>query len=301
MMKILRTPDSYFEGLEDYGFAPHYTTIQADDGTPIRIHHIDEGPCEAQPILLMHGNPSWSYLHRKMVRMLLKTGRRVIAVDLVGLGRSDKPASKEDYTLARHYDWMSQWLIAMKLKNITLYCQDWGGTIGLYLVSMHPQQFDRVVISNSGMPLGEGGTPFFEMWLDMMEKATVFPWEIFWRGFHKPISEAVRKGYMAPFPGPEYQAGITSFPGLIAVRPDNPGAPINRAAWERLKRFDKPFLTVFGALDPASRGLDQRLQKAIPGAAGRQHLLVDDASHFIQEDAPEVLVEQICNFLNVSA
>ena len=144
-MKILRTPDACFDNLPDYDYQPHYTTIRDEDGTEIRIHHIDEGPRDAEPILLMHGNPTWAYLYRKMIPGLLKSGRRVIAVDLVGLGRSDKPANKSDYTLARHYRWMSDWMVAMDLKHITLFCQDWGGTIGLSMVTEHPERFDRVI------------------------------------------------------------------------------------------------------------------------------------------------------------
>lgn len=300
-MKILRTPDSQFENLPDYDFAPHYTTIHDEDGTPIRIHHIDEGPRDAQPILLMHGNPSWSYLHRKMIRPLVQTGRRVIAVDLVGLGRSDKPSEKSDYTLARHYDWMAQWLKGMDLNHITLYCQDWGGTIGLYLVSLFPERFDRVMISNSFIPLGEGENEFMRMWTGMMKDATTFPWEVFAQGVARPISNAELMAYQAPFPSPEYQAGIVKFPMLIAVQTDNPGAPLNRAAWERLKTFNKPFVTVFGGLDPVSGGLDLRMQKSIPGAAGQDHCTIPHAHHFIQEDAPEILVERLTRFLEVSA
>ncbi|HAH08538.1 MAG TPA: haloalkane dehalogenase, partial [Alphaproteobacteria bacterium] len=149
-MEIMRTPDERFATLEGYAFAPHYLTITDEDGTPVRIHYVDEGPRDAKPILLMHGNPTWSYLHRKMIPPLAAAGYRVIAVDLVGCGRSDKPAQKADYTLARHYDWMSKWFTAMSLKEVTLYCQDWGGTIGLYLVSRFPDHFARVVASNTG-------------------------------------------------------------------------------------------------------------------------------------------------------
>ena len=233
-MKILRTPDDRFDNLPDYTFEPHYTEIRDEDGTSIRVHHIEEGRADAAFILLMHGNPTWAFLYRKMVPALAKAGRRVIAVDIVGCGRPDKPAARDDYTLARHYDWMSKWLVANDLEDITLFCQDWGGTIGLYLVSEFPERFARII----------------------------------------------------------------KFPLLIAVQTDNPGAPLNRKAWEKLKTFDKPFLTIFGALDPVSQGWDKRAQAAIPGAKGQDHFVIEHARHFIQEDAPEILVESILRFLD---
>ena len=189
-MKILRTPDDRFVNLPDFNYAPHYTTVRDEDGTEIRIHHIDEGPRDADPILLMHGNPTWAFLYRKMIPGLLKSGKRVIAVDLVGCGRSDKPAAKSDYTLARHYDWMSKWLQAMNLKNITLFCQDWGGTIGIYLVSLHPERFARVVAANTGLPLGEGENEFMKMWVGMMKEATEFPWHMLHAGMTTKLTEA---------------------------------------------------------------------------------------------------------------
>ncbi len=298
-MKILRTPDSQFDGLDGWSFAPHYTTITADDGTPIRIAHAEQGPSEGEPILLMHGNPSWSYLHRNMMGPLAATGRRVIAVDLVGHGRSDKPASKDDYTLARHIDWMSKWLVAMDLQHTTLYCQDWGGTLGLHLVAAFPERFDRVVISNSGMPLGDRSNWFLKLWTSLMGMAWRFPWFMFKPGFARPISDAVYHAYRAPYPTAAYEKGPAKFPVLIAVSPNNPGVPLNRAAWARLKTFDKPFLTLFGARDPVARGADKRMQRHIPGAAGQAHEVMPTAKHFIQEDEPQWLVERITRFLEV--
>lgn len=298
-MQVLRTPDARFDGLPDWPYAPHYTTIRDDCGAEIRIHRVDEGPRDAPPIVLMHGNPTWAYLYRKMIPGLLATGRRVIAVDLVGCGRSDKPASKDDYTLARHYDWMSKWLLAEDLRNVTLFCQDWGGTIGLYLVSAFPKRFDRVIAANTGLPLGEGGNPALEAWLAMMGAATEFPWGFFDNYLPQGLTEAERRAYRAPFPDPSFEAGITKFPVLIAIHADNPGAPLNRAAWERLESFRKPFLTLFGGADPVSKGWEKRAQRHIPGAAGQQHHVVPDAGHFIQEDAPEEMVQRIISFLAV--
>lgn len=300
-MEILRTPDTCFENLEGYDFAPHYLEVRADDGTPIRIHYVDEGPRDAAPILLMHGNPTWSYLHRKMIRPLVAAGHRVISVDLVGNGRSDKPARKADYTLARHYDWMRQWLVSMDLQRITLYCQDWGGTIGLYLVSVEPQRFDRVIASNTGVPEGQGESEFMKMWVTLMRDATSFPLaQMLPQGMSYKIPPRELAAYLAPFPGPEYMAGICAFPMLIAVQPDNPGVPLNRKVWEGLERYDKPFLTLFGQRDPVSRGLDREMQRRIPGARGQPHHRFETANHFIQEDVPEELVAHTLAFIERS-
>lgn len=300
-MKILRTPDECFAGLEGYRFEPHYREVHDADGTPVRIHYVDEGPRDAAPILLMHGNPTWSYLHRKMIGPLAAAGHRVIAVDLVGNGRSDKPSRKSDYTLARHYGWMGQWLDAMNLDRITLYCQDWGGTIGLYLVASRPQRFDRVVASNTGVPEGEGESEFMRMWVNMMRDATDFPVD---QMIPQLMTCQPTRGeldaYMAPFPSPEYMAGILQFPLLIAVQPDNPGVPLNKKVWEGLERFDKPFLTLFGELDPVSRGADRQMQKRIPGARGQPHQRFANANHFIQEDIPAELVEHILRFIDAT-
>jgi haloalkane dehalogenase len=296
-MKVLRTPDDRFADLPDFNYAPHYTTVRDEDGTEIRIHHIDEGPRDAEPILLMHGNPTWAFLYRKMIPGLLKSGKRVIAVDLVGCGRSDKPAAKSDYTLARHYDWMSKWLLAMNLKDITLFCQDWGGTIGIYLVSLHPERFARVVAANTGLPLGEGESEFMKMWVGMMKAATEFPWHMLHAGMTTKLTEAEDAAYRAPFPTSEYEAGIIQFPLLIAVQKDNPGAPLNREAWKRLASFDKPFLTLFGELDPVARGWEKRAQEYFKGAKGLDHRIIDGAGHFIQEDAADELVKHVNHFI----
>jgi haloalkane dehalogenase len=298
-MQILRTPDDRFSNLPDFPYAPLYAMIKDDDGTELRVHYVDEGPRDAAPILLMHGNPTWAYLYRKMIPGLLAAGHRVIAVDLVGCGRSDKPAAKADYTLERHYDWMSKWLVGLDLKNITLFCQDWGGTIGLYLVSVLPERFDRVIASNTGLPIGEGESEFFKMWVGMMRDAMAFPWHVLTAGMTTRLSEGELAAYHAPFPTPAYEAGIIQFPLLIAVQPDNPGVSLNLAAWERLQTFQKPFLTLFGELDPVARGWEKRAQAAIPGALGQAHRIVAGAHHFIQEDAPQELVENIIRFLSV--
>lgn len=300
-MDILRTPDERFAALEGYAFAPCYQEVRAEDGTPIRIHYVDQGPRDAPPILLMHGNPSWSYIHRKMIGPLAAAGHRVIAVDLVGNGRSDKPAAKSDYTLARHYDWMDQWLTALDLRRITLYCQDWGGTIGLALVSRQPARFDRVVASNTGVPEGRGENAFMKMWVSTMRDATHFPLrQMLPQGMLHKLTPGEMDAYLAPFPTDAYMAGIIAFPLLIAVQPDNPGVPLNKKVWEGLERFDKPFLTLFGARDPVAKGVDREMQRRIPGASGQPHQVFPDAHHFIQEDVPQLLVDHILRFIGSS-
>lgn len=300
-MQILRTPDECFDNLAGFPFAPRYTEIDAGDGSMLRIHHVEEGPSEAAPVLLMHGNPTWSYLYRRMIPGLVAAGHRVLAVDLVGCGRSDKPACKADYTLARHVEWMSRWLVARDLRRITLFCQDWGGTIGLHQVANHPERFDRVIASNTGIPLGEGESEFMKMWVGMMREATDFPFAMVAQGMCNPPGEEELRGYLAPFPDPSFQAGILEFPMLIAVQPDNPGVAINREAWAKLGSFTKPFLTLWGSRDPVARGVDKRMQSHIPGAVGHRHHRFEDANHFIQEDVPEALVEHMLRFLGATA
>ena len=300
-MKVLRTPDACFEGLQDYDYKPHYTTIQADDGTPLRFHHIDEGPADAEPILLMHGNPTWSYLYRHMIPELLKTGRRVIALDHMGCGRSDKPARKKDYTLARHCDWVTKWLLANDLKNITLFCQDWGGIMGLHLVANHPERFDRVIASNTGVPTGTGGNKFLRLWQSGMRYAPFFPWRlVFRRALQRELTPQEYAAFeKAPFPKRKYQAGIIKFPVLITVFANHPEVAINRDTWTKLKSFDKPVLTLFGNRDPVTKGFEKAIQKCIPGARGQAHKIIDGGGHFIQEDKPAELVAEIIPFLEV--
>ncbi len=301
-MKVLRTPDERFAGLEGFAFAPHYTEVHDADRTPLRIHHVDEGPRDAAPILLMHGNPTWSYLYRKWIPRIAAAGHRVVAVDLVGCGRSDKPAERADYTLARHVDWMSKWLRVLDLRDVTLFCQDWGGTLGLHLVAAYPERFARVVAANTGLPLGEGESDFMKMWVGMMRNASEFPLRrMLPSGMTHPITPGEQAAYEAPFPDASYQAGICQFPLLIAFRADHPGVPQNRAAWEALARFEKPFLTLWGALDPVAPGGDRRLQRHIPGAAGQPHQVLPGASHFLQEDAPEELVERVLDFIGATS
>jgi len=301
-MKVLRTPDACFADLPGYDFEPHYLMIEDDDGTPLRVHYIDEGPRSAEPILLMHGNPSWVYIYRKMIPGLLKSGRRVVAVDLIGLGRSDKPAKRKYYTQARHISWMQKWLDGMQLKNITLFCQDWGGTIGLNLVADNPDRFDRVIVANSGIPAGDGGNKGLRTWQFIMNFLPRFPLKTaMGRAIQaEEFSDAEMKAYQAPFPSGKYQAGILAFPALIAIFPENPGVAQNRDAWKKLATFNKPLLTLFGSRDPITKGGESKFHERVPGAHGQNHKILKGAGHFIQEDKPDELVAEILPFLSVS-
>ncbi|WND02989.1 haloalkane dehalogenase [Temperatibacter marinus] len=300
MMKIERTPDQYFENLPDYDFEPTYTTIKDEDGTDIRIHSIDIGPKDADPILLMHGNPTWSFLYRHVIKGLIPTGRRIIALDLVGCGRSDKPAKRKYYTLARHHEWYSKWLEANDLNNITLVCQDWGGTLGLKLVADYPDRFDRIFATNTGLPIGNGGNSWMRWWLRLMKFSLVFPWKMaFEKGFRRnfPTSD-VLAAYKAPFPEKKYQAGILKFPQLIAIFPDNPGVSANRDAWAKLANYHKPLLTVFGNKDPITRGGHKVLMRQIPGSTNQNHAILEGVGHFSPEEAPEELLEYLIPFID---
>jgi haloalkane dehalogenase len=298
-MDFLRTADARFVGLEDYDFEPHYRTITASDGTELRFHFVDEGPRDAAPILLLHGNPSWSYLHRKMIRGLASRGHRVLALDLIGMGRSDKPADKADYSLANHVDWMGQWLEGEDLTDITLYCQDWGGITGLNLLPFHGHRFSRVIASNTGVPAGEGATKGIENWLAFVGSVEELPISgVMQSGTTRKFSAGEMAAYEAPFPDGTFQASPLAFPFLIPVQPDNPGVPMCLAMWEFLETWTKPFLTVFGTEDAISykAGAHLKMQRKIPGAAGQQHIEIEGANHFIQEDAPDQLVEIIDQF-----
>ena len=330
-METIRTPDARFENLPGYSFAPHYTEVSDGEGGRLRIHCVDEGPRDASPILLIHGQPSWSFLYRKMVPILVDAGHRVVAPDLVGFGRTDKPTERSDYTYARHVRWMSDWLEALDLKGITLFCQDWGGLIGLRLVAAFPDRFARVVAANTGLPDGSAGIP--EAAGPAMKKLyeglpVVSPEELrekfaakdgppgflYWRKFCAETEElpvgrivtgfagdgvpdAITAAYDAPFPDESYRAGAHQFPSLVPIFPDDPELPANRKAWEVLERFEKPFLTAFSDNDPVTAGMYKPLRERIPGAKEVNHVTIENAGHFLQEDQGEACAAAILRFI----
>lgn len=297
-MKILRTPEECFEGLADYAFAPHWTEVASGAGGALRLHHVDEGPRDADPVLLMHGEPSWSYLYRHMIPALAASGHRAVAPDLVGFGKSDKPSEQADYSYERHVKWMSDWLLANDLKNITLFCQDWGGLIGLRLVAAFPERFARVVVANTGMPVGTGWSEGFKQWLDLSQSIPELPvGDIVSMGTVRGLSAAEKAAYYAPFPDESYKACARVFPTFVPITPEHPSVAENKEAWKVLERFEKPFLTAFSDGDPVSKGGERVFQERVPGAKGQQHVIIAGGGHFLQEDKPAELVELLDDFI----
>jgi haloalkane dehalogenase len=293
-MHVLRTPDERFKNLPGYDFAPHY--LEADG---VRVHYVDEGPRDAQPVLLLHGEPSWSYLYRKMIPPLAARGNRVIAPDLVGFGRSDKPAAREEYTYARHVSWMLNVLEQLDLRDVTLFGQDWGGLIGLRLAAEHPDRFARIVASNTFLPTGD--IPLgraFDRWRQQSQEMPTFDVsDIIAHGCVTPPTAEVLAAYDAPFPDETYKEGARQFPLLVPATPDDPAAPANRKAWEVLSQWKKPFLCAFGDSDRITGAGAAVLQPAIPGAQGQPHVTIEHAGHFIQEDAGERLAQIVGDFI----
>ena len=298
-MKILRTPDEQFTNLPDYAFEPNYLEIPSGTGESLRIHYVDEGPREAAPVLLLHGEPTWSYLYRKMIPPLVAAGHRVIAPDLVGFGRSDKPSEVADYTYQRHMDWLHAVVDGLQIKNISLFCQDWGGLLGLRLVAERPDDFARVVAANTFLPTGDRhpGDAFLQ-WQKLSQEIPVFETGKLIRGAcARHVPDDVRDAYDAPFPEEHYKAAARAFPMLVPTSPDNPASPANRKAWEVLQEFNKPFLCAFSDSDPITRGGEKVLQKLIPGCEGQPHTTIENAGHFLQEDAGEELARVINDFI----
>jgi haloalkane dehalogenase len=293
-MNLLRTPDERFRDLPGYAYEPRYVDVAG-----LRVHYVDEGPRDAAPVLLLHGEPSWSFLYRKMIPELVRGGHRVVAPDLVGFGRSDKPARREDYTYQRHVDWMAGVLEALELRAITLFAQDWGGLVGLRLVAEQGARFARVVAANTGLPTGDETFPeAFAAWRAFSQSAEVLPvGKIVSTGCARGLAPELLTAYEAPFPDESYKAGARQFPMLVPTRPDDPASEPNRRAWQALERFDKPFLTAFGDSDPITRGVDAMFQARIPGARGQAHVTIARAGHFLQEDAGEELAAVVNGFI----
>jgi haloalkane dehalogenase len=296
-MQVLRTPDDRFANLPDFPFAPHYETIRDASGVDLRIAYIDEGPRDAAPVLLMHGEPAWSYLYRGIIAPL-KGRHRVVAPDLVGFGRSDKPAEKTDYSYEKHVAWMSAWLVALDLKDITLFCQDWGGLIGLRLVAAFPERFARVIVANTGLPTGTGMSEGFNSWLTMSQTIPVFPaGMIVNMGTVRELSPEEIAAFDAPYPDETYKSAARVFPTFVPVTPEHPSVAENKAAWQVLEAFDKPFLTAFSDGDPVTKGGDVPFQQRVPGATGQKHTVVEGGGHFLQNDKPVEIAALIDGFI----
>jgi haloalkane dehalogenase len=331
-MEFKRTPDERFDNLVDYPFQPNYLQVGDTEGGTLRIHYLDEGPADGDVVLLMHGQPVWSYLYRLMIPPLVAAGFRVIAPDLVGFGRSDKPTRTEDYSYARHVAWMSDWLTRLDLKGITVFFQDWGSLIGLRLVAAFPERFAGVVLANGGLPTGAVpeafAAPAREAYrtlpvvkaaeLDACFRGTFegglpgVPGFLYWRKFCAKSAEVLRPGdaidfignaapltdgekaaFNAPFPDESYLAGARRFPSLVPLFHDDPGVAENRAAWEVLKRFDRPFMCAFSDDDPVTAGGDKPFLEKVPGCQGVEHRTIGPAGHFLQQDQPQQCVQAI--------
>lgn len=305
-MQYLRTPDERFDGLPGYDWPPRYVHVDAGDGggSSLRVHYVDDGPSDAaETVLLVHGEPSWSYLYRHMIPPLAGAGHRCVVPDLVGFGRSDKPTPRTEYTYARHVEWLRQTVLErLDLDGITLVCQDWGGLLGLRLVAAHPERFHRVVAANTFLPTGDRD-----------------PGEAFlaWRSYSQNVPELdvgrivqgatvtelppdVLAAYDAPFPDESFKEGARQFPMLVPASPDDPEAPANRRAWEALERFGKPFLCAFGDSDPVTRGADAALRSRIPGAEAMAHTTLTGGGHFLQEDVGPELADVVLRLIDAT-
>ena len=299
-MQTLRTPDDRFDGVPDFPYTPRYCEVSDDEGGALRVAWVQDGPESADPILMLHGEPSWSYLYRKMIPILAAAGHRVICPDLVGFGRSDKPARREDHSYARHVEWMRAVAFdVLDLHNVTLVGQDWGGLIGLRLAAEHPERFARVVVANTGLPNGEQPMP--DVWWRFREAITSAPTlnvgAFVQGGCRKKMSEEVRAGYDAPFPTDDYCVGPRAMPGLVPTSPDDPAAVANKTAWNKLSVSPTPMLVAFSDSDPITGPMAAILQRQMRGAQGIDHPVIRAAGHFVQEDAGAELAGHIVEFL----
>jgi len=291
-MKVLRTPDERFAELPDFPYLPVYTDLGG-----LRMAHVEHG--EGPVVLMLHGEPTWSFLYRKMIPIFADNGFRAVAPDLVGFGRSDKPAAVSDYSYAAHVAWTLAWMDEQDLEDITLVCQDWGSLIGLRLAAEHADRFIRIVVANGFLPTGDRPPPLaFRLWRAFARYSPVFPvGAIVQSGTTLHLSPQVVAAYNAPFPSAKYKAGARAFPRLVPTRPDDPATPANRKAWESLGRWTRPFLTAFGKKDPILGFADRVLQRHVPGASGQPHREISHANHFVQEDAGEELARIVVGWI----
>lgn len=296
-MDIVRTPESRFADLPGYPFAPHHLEVSAPGCDPVRMHFVDEGPRDGRPVLLLHGEPTWSYLYRTMVPVLVEAGHRVLAPDLIGFGKSDKPTRIEDYSYLRHVQWVTDWLEQLDLHDVTLFGQDWGSLIGLRVAAEQEHRFSRIVIGNGFLPTADRPTPpAFRIWRAFARWTPVFPsGRIVQVGTVTKLPRAVTAAYDAPFPSSRHLAGARAFPRLVPTSPTDPAVPANREAWEVLGRWDKPFLCLFGADDPILGRADRALLEHVPGTQGQPHARLR-AGHFLQEDVGPELARRIAEW-----
>ncbi len=293
-MPFLRTPEECFANLPNYPFKPNYLEV---DG--LRMHYVDENPSGEEVVLMLHGEPSWSFLYRKMIPVFAKAGFRAIAPDLIGFGKSDKPTEMSDYSYQGHVDWVTAFIERLDLKNVTLFCQDWGGLIGLRIVAAQPERFSRIVAANTF--LSTGGIPMPEAFLQWQQFAKDVPefnvGKVIKKAVVTPLTEEIQAAYDAPFPDESYKAGARIFPALVPTSLEDPASAANLKAWEVLGQWKKPFLTLFSDKDPITRGGDRAFQSMVPGTKGLKHETIVDAGHFLQEDKGEIIAEKVVAFI----
>jgi haloalkane dehalogenase len=299
-VETYRTPDDRFTELPDFPWPPSYAEVADGDGGTLRMAYVDAGPADGPVALLLHGEPSWSFLYRHLIRVLTDSGVRCVAPDMVGFGRSDKPLEQADHSYARHVESARELAFdRLDLRDVTLVGQDWGGLIGLRLLAEHPDRFARVVAANTGLPTGDITMP--EIWWlfhDTVAKADVLDiGRLVASGCARGMTDQVRAAYDAPFPTEESKAGPRAMPNLVPTRPDDPAAPANRLAWAALGEWTRPFLTAFGDSDPITGGMEAILQQHVPGAHGLDHPAIKNAGHFLQEDAGPELGAAIASFI----
>ena len=303
-MDFLRTPDDRFAAIADYPYDPKYLDVDAGDGsgTP-RMAYVDEGPADAPVVLMLHGEPSWGFLYRHVMGPVLAAGHRCVVPDLIGFGRSDKPADRNECTYARHYGWVRSLVHQLDLRDITLVCQDWGGLLGLRMVGLEPERFAGVVAANTFLPTGDG-TPSeaFRNWRQFSQDVPEFPTGMILQGATvSDLPAEVVAAYDAPFPDESYKEAARQFPVLVPIDTDDPGGRDNVAAWEGLAAFDRPFVTAFSDGDPVTAGNDVPLQQRIAGAAGQPHVTLAGGGHFLQEDVGPELGQVVVDLLARSA
>ena len=278
---VLRTPESRFAGLPDYPFAANHHQVT----DALRLHYVDVGPRDAAPVLMLHGEPTWSYLYRHVITPVAAAGHRVLAPDLIGFGKSDKPALREAHTYAGQVAWIRHWIEALDLRDITLVCQDWGSLIGLRLAAESPQRFSRIIMGNGGLPTGDTPMPIaFRVWRSFARFSPWFPiGRIVQGGTKRRLTDAERAAYDAPFPSAAYKAAARVYPLLVPSAPDNPASEANRKAWQVLERWEKPFICCYSDGDPITRGIDRMFRDRVPGTRGQPHTTLH-GGHFMQED-----------------
>jgi haloalkane dehalogenase len=302
-MRVLRTPDERFADLPDFDHPPRYADVPDQDGGTLRMAYVEAGPADGPVVLLLHGEPSWSFLYRTVIPVLVRSGLRVVAPDLVGFGRSDKPTEPTDHSYARHVEWVRSLVFeTLDLRAVTLVGQDWGGLIGLRLVAEQLGRFTGIVAANTGLPTGDVDMP--EVWWKFrraVERADNLDIGRFVQsGCRTELSAEVRAAYDAPFPDESFKAGPRVMPLLVPTRPDDPANEANRNAWQVLGHTDLPALVAFSDGDPITGGMAPMLRKHLPGAAGHEHPTIADAGHFLQEDAGEVLGAVTADFVRTT-